>query len=299
MPNLPRAPVARDNLALLETLTRINTDDILGAIGLSQARRGRGLLVWAFRRPAYRFARRVAAIDATVGEVGLRAGAERAVSEFVGRLDVVGAHNIPEHGPLLIVSNHPGMYDTIALFAAIPRGDLRVVAADRPFLRALSQVSRSLLFVTDDRTGRLSLIRAVARHLAGGGAVLTFPGGKIEPDPAVLPGAVSALADWSASMELFARLAPEVTFVPAIVSGVLDPAALRHPLTYLRRAEKDRQWLGAILQIMSSRKHKIQVRVEFGRPIRADSVGGSAAISQATLAEARRLIERATEAVES
>jgi hypothetical protein len=105
----------------------------------------------------------------------------------------------------------------------------------------------------------------VAQHLRRQGTLLLFPGGQIEPDPALLPDAAAALDAWSESVDLFARLVPDLTIVPALVSGVLSPAALRHPLTRIRRAETDRRWLGATLQFI--RPADVTVRVSFGPPI--------------------------------
>jgi hypothetical protein len=126
---------------------------------------------------------------------------------------------------LLLVSNHPGLVGAVALFAAVPRCDLRVVAARRAFLEELPNTSWCLITLPEGASGRLGVVRDAARHLRGGGAVLTFPGGKIGPDPALLPGAVESLGGWSASVDLFARLAPDLTVVPAVVSGVVSPAS--------------------------------------------------------------------------
>jgi hypothetical protein len=155
----------------------------------------------------------------------------------------------------------------VLLFASIPRPDLLVIAADRPFLRALPNTSRYLLFV-GDTSSRLGLLRRAAEHLRRGGALLTFPRGEIEPDPAVLPGAVDALEQWTDSVMIFARLVPELVVVPAVVSGVLSRAAQRNPLTQLRRTKKDREWLGAMLQVMFTFLARVEPRVEFAEPIR-------------------------------
>ncbi len=112
----------------------------------------------------------------------------------------------------------------------------------------------------------------------------------MEPDPAVLPGAVEALERWSTSVDLFARLAPELTVVPVAVSGVLSPIALRNPLTNLRRREEDRWWLASNLQMLVPALRNVTVRVIFGVPIRAADAGD--AVSQRVLAEMRRLIAR-------
>ena len=195
---------------------------------------------------------------------------------------------------MLLVSNHPGLADAVALFAATPREDLRVIAAERPFLEALPNTSRYLLTVTEDSGGGSGIVRAAARHLRGGGAVLTFPGGMIEPDPAVLPGAVESLGRWSSSADLFARLAPDLAVVPVVVSGVISARALRIPLTRLRRRRRDREWLAATLQMLIPALRDVNVRVEFGRPIYSGARGG---IGQAVIEETRRLMENGSTAV--
>ena len=143
-----------------------------------------------------------------------------------------------------------------------------MVAAERPFLDALPNTSRHLLAVAETPAGRSGVVRAAARHLRGGGAVLTFPGGRIEPDPAVL--------------------APGLTVVPVVVSGVISPMALRVPLTRLRRRKRDREWLAATLQMLTPALRDVDASVEFGRPIYAGAGGG---IGEAVIEATRRLME--------
>jgi len=121
--------------------------------------------------------------------------------------------------------------------------------------------------------------------------VLTFPGGRIEPDPTVLPGAEEALERWSESLDLFARLVPGLTVVPAVVSGVLSPTALRNPLTFARRQRRDREWLAATLQMLTPALRDVTTSVAFGRPVRAGDAP-ERTVREAVLDEARRLIER-------
>ena len=156
---------------------------------------------------------------------------------------VAGIEHIPATGPVVILANHPGMTDTVALLASLAsRPDLLVIALDRPFLRALANVAKQLIFVADEDASRMSVVRAVAKHLKQGGALLTFPAGDIEPDPATFGRrrAVESVGRWSDSFALFARLAPLTRFVPAIVSHVISPQARRHGLTRLRRTAQNK-----------------------------------------------------------
>jgi hypothetical protein len=143
-----------------------------------------------------------------------------------------------------------------------------------------------LLYVDDTQRSRVAAARAAARHLRSGGAVLTFPGGQIEPDPAAQPGAAAALDQWGNSVAAFARFAPNAAIVPTIVSGVVSPAALRHPLTRIRRQPHDRQWLAGLLQLQLRSLQHVAVRVHFGQPFAATRRN----INDAVRAEAQRLI---------
>ncbi len=275
----------------VEVLTQVCVDELLAAFGLGGARRGRRLLESLFRVPAIRLARQIATYDEIVGQSGLAAGGAWALRRMARHVAVEARENVPPEGPLLLVANHPGLADALALFAAVPRPGLRVVAAERPFLAALPNTSRHLIPVSETSPKKqFEAVRSVTRHLKRGGAVLTFPGGKIEPDPAVLPGAIQALERWSESLDLFARLVPGLTVVPAVVSGVLSPAALRNPLVFVRRQPRDREWLAASIQMMTPALRNVTTRVVFGRPIRAEDAPDTT-VRGAVLEEARRLIE--------
>lgn len=279
------------NPAQIDALTAINTDDIFAALGWSQVRRGRRLLAAAVRGPARRFAYEAAEFDRRVGADGLPAGAAWMLGQFLRELQAAGQEQLPAAGPLLILANHPGMVDTVALFVSVGRPDLRILALERPFLKALPNVSRQLLYVPEDERARLPVVRAAAAALRAGQAVLNFPAGGIEPDPAVLPGASAALERWSESVSIFARLAPETQVAVAMVSGVLSPAAQRHPLTRLRRTQKDREHLAAMLQVMFAAYKGVTVRVAFSAPRPARELLAAPDLKAEIVRAARRLIE--------
>jgi 1-acyl-sn-glycerol-3-phosphate acyltransferase len=284
-----------------KVLIEINTEDMLISLGLGQIRFGRDLLKNFFRYPALRFARQVLSYDHGVAELGLAGGAESLLKTYIKSLTIHGRDHLPAEGPLLILSNHPGMTDTVALFAALPRPDLRVLAADRPFLRALPATNQYLFYIPEDSDGRMDAVRQTVRHLRAGGAVLTFPGGSIEPDPAVRPGAALALADWSASLGAFVLLAPGLVILPAIVSGVIARQALEHPLTRLRRTPKDRDRLGATIQILAKvflpKIWPVNVVIDIFPPIQAEDLAALREPEKIT-AELIRLIRPYYEQIE-
>jgi 1-acyl-sn-glycerol-3-phosphate acyltransferase len=277
-------------------LVRANVDDLLAAFGLERVRWGRPLLAALCRPAARRFAQQAAQYDRVVAAAGLQAGGLWGARRLTTRLEVAGQDRLPVEGPLLVVANHPGVGDTLALFASLPRPDLRIVAAARPFLEALPATRQRLIELPDGPHGRRAVIHQVVEHLRGGGAILAFPGGRIEPDPALAPGAAAALLDWSTSVGVFARRVARIVVVPAIVSGVLSPRLQRHPLTWLRRRPADRERLGAMLQIVSSWRADVAIRVAFGPPLEADRqlepAARAAAMYRAVTADARAMIER-------
>ncbi len=179
-------------------------------------------------------------------------------------------------GPFLALSNHPGTVDTLALFSALNRSDLKIIAVDRPFLKSLTHVSQRLFYVTDDPGARMSLVRQVSGHLRSGGAILTFPAGKIEPDANVYPGAVEALQGWTDSVGIFVRMAPETAILPIVVRGVIWEKAAGHPLTRLKKTREDREKLAAAFQLLAHvvlNKKPLDVTVQIGKPITAAELG--------------------------
>lgn len=272
-------------------LTEVNIDDMLNAWGLNNLRFGGGILRALCRPAAEGFARQILAFDEVVGQEDLPGGGRFLCQQYTGGVQAAGLENLPAEGPLLVLSNHPGLADTVALFAAISRRDLRVIALDRPFLQAIPHTASRLFLLPDEPSARAGITRQVANYLKKGGAALTFPAGEIEPDPLVQPGAVDSLATWSESIGLFARLVPNMQIVVAIVGGVVTPQALHHPLTRLRRKAKDRELLGASLQVAWKGYQQNVIQVAFSVPLLASDLvtrGGDPAGITALITEAAK-----------
>lgn len=233
-----------------ESLTRLALDEICGVFGMPPEAHWRGFLESLFQRTASSFAAFGAAFDQKVAQWGLDGAARWAVAMFATEVEVDGEEAIPANGPLIVAANHPGSVDVLAITSQIPRQDLKVVASGLGFLRHLPELSRHLIYVPRyDTQGRMGVVRSVIHHLSDGGAVLIFPGGNIEPDPAVLPGAPDALGSWSNSLDVVLRRVPQAQVVVSIVSGVLTRAALRNPLSPFLRTGRDRQKVAEIIQV--------------------------------------------------
>jgi hypothetical protein len=253
----------------LQTLTEINLDDLIGAFGFRGHLHLSGMARRVFRTPARAFAQQMLDFDANTARHGLVEAARSTVRLHLRDILVYGVENIPS-GPILVVSNHPGMTDTLVLFASLGRTDLHAIALARPFLLSLINVSRRLMFLDENSFQRVGLVRAATQHLRGGGALLTFPAGHNEPDPALEPRAVHALDAWVDSASVFVRLAPGTLVLPVCVRGVSWNAAAHHPLARLRKAQDDRQLLASVIQLLfqiALGVRPVTARVQIGQPI--------------------------------
>ncbi len=219
-----------------------------------------------FDLPARHITHLVFEYDRRVGEHGLADASEWLLEQFTAGVQVTGT--IPRsNNPLLIVSNHPGLVDAMLIFAQLRQRQVRVLVAERPILHLLPHISKYLIFIPEAPERRLAAVRAAAVHLRQGGVLVTFPAGKIEPDPALHPDAAESLRDWSDSTGVFARLVPDLQVLPVAASGVISPRALHHPITQFYRTADRREWVAATLQVMFPRYRDSEVRLRIGTPI--------------------------------
>jgi hypothetical protein len=278
----------------LTTLTEINLDDLVLSFGWENKPALARALRRIFKGLTRKFAGQMLDFDKAVGQLGLVEAARQAQQLYVRSVRIF-SQPLPA-GPFLALSNHPGTVDTLALFSALNRNDLKIIAVDRPFLKSLHNVSERLFYVTDDPGTRMTLIRQVSGHLRSGGAALTFPAGRIEPDPNVYPGAVESLQNWTDSVGIFLRMAPETAILPVLVRGALWDKTANHPLSYVKKTRKERETLAAafqfLIQILWDRK-PLDVTVQVGNPITVAELGSkdTVDIHQAVLVEMKCLIE--------
>ncbi|HNN12130.1 MAG TPA: 1-acyl-sn-glycerol-3-phosphate acyltransferase [Anaerolineales bacterium] len=280
----------------LDTLTGINLDDLVSSFGWQRYPPLAAALRRLFIRPARKFASIMLDYDDSVGQSNLAEASRRIMRKyFVRDVRVHGRENLPQNGAALFLSNHPGMADTLSLFAAIDRPDLRIIAIQRPFLESLQNTTRQLFFIDDDPAKRMNAVRQVSAHLKNGGAALTFPAGQIEPDPEVYEGALESLTQWTDSAGVFLRFARDAIIIPTLVSGVVWERTTRHPLTRIKRERFDREKLAAALQLLAMVVREVRpttVHVHFGRPITLTEVGSTdaAAIHQVVLQRMQELL---------
>ena len=243
-----------------EKLVELNVRDLISAFKLS----GKSKL-WQFlaQYPAKRLAHEMLEFDKTVEQRGIVEAGRFLLNRFSGSVTVSGAEKIPKFGPLIVASNHPGMMDAMALWTAIGREDIKIVAARRDLLDLLPNMRQRLILI-DPNSCRA--FREAASHLKSGGALLTFPAGRIEPDVGVREGAIQSLANWSPSVISLKRRVEEATVLPAFVYGVISKIAMKNPLLNSFKDQKEHDWAAATLQILSPIYRRVGIHAAFGRP---------------------------------
>jgi len=285
----------------LDTLTQINLDDLVSSFGWEKHPFLASMVRRIFIKPARKFAQQMTDFDNAVGKVGLAEASRQIMRQrYVKDVRVHGYEHFPANGPVLFLSNHPGMADTISLFAAIDRTDLKIIALHRPFLVSLTNTTERLFFIDENPAERMRAVRQVTTHLRNGSSALTFPAGEIEPDAEVYPGALESLNKWTDSAGVFMRFALQTKIVPVLVRGVIWEKTARHWLTRFKRTRFEREKLAAALQLLAMVTRDARpttVHVQFAKPITLDEVGSTdaQAIHQVVIKRMRGLIESSSE----
>jgi hypothetical protein len=264
--------------ANVSTLTKEITIEILNAFSLPKTEFWQKTVGSFFKKPARRFSELFASFDQDIVQFGITEATKRLMMAFVDSAKAIGTEVIPKTGPLLIASNHPGVIDGLSIISNLHRDDIKVIVGGMPFLQKLP-VARHFTIYTPrgDDSVRANVVRNSIRHLQEGGALLIFPSGQIDPDPAVLPGAREALENWSKSIAIMLRQAPETKFLPAITSGVLHEKFTRSPLTFLKKDGVGKRRIMEFLQVMRQmvfgEKFGLQPLVTFDAPFTIKELG--------------------------
>ncbi len=255
----------------VNTLRETITDQTFTAMGLSNSSGARRLLRPFVRLPANRFAHLAARFDQDVAQLGFRGAVRKFLPQFSADTDIHGREHIPQVGPLLIASNHPGNLDGFVIAANLPRDDLKVVISDVPFVQSLPSTKKYLIYSAPNAHQRMTAVRSILRHLGQAGTLLIFPSGRVDPDPEFMPGAQQALELWSPSLELILRKVPQTQVLVTIASGVLAPGWLSNPLVRALKQGWERQRLAEFFQTMQLMLFpgslRFTPRVTFAEPV--------------------------------
>jgi len=220
--------------------------------------------------PTTKFAALLLAFDAQVNQIGLQETAGNYLDQFVCQKQVRGQEHIPADGPVIVVSNHPGAFDGVFLASSITRCDLKAVVTGVAVLQALPEMNQRFIYTSEDPYQRMSAFRAALRHIQKGGVLLTFGTGIVDPDPAFLGTASTALVPWSDSLALFLQKCPAARVVPAVVSGVLERAYYDLlPVRWIPdrvRRQKLAEYLMVMQMLRHSKKFDVIPCLSFGVP---------------------------------
>jgi hypothetical protein len=279
-------------------LARLSADEIVAALKLARAPAvARALVRVAFTAVSSPLGRTLARFDARIESAGVSGAAAAALGDFGATWSHLGERP-PQHGAVVIVANHPGAYDALALLAAVGRDDIAIVASDRAFLRAMPSLRRHLILVPeapvapDMAMARMRALRDAIAHLRGGGALVHFAAGRIEPDPAFpVPPGVERLAAWQSGTGRLVRAAAGASgaVVAALVEGVHSRRAKEMPLTRLAEGY-GLTTLAPLLQVALPRYRDVAVTVRFAGALRArDLVTGRDDASITSLLRSRSL----------
>lgn len=282
----------REEAALAAVLTESLVSEMVKALALPETPRMGNLIGRLTGKAIRRFAELACELDCVVANDGVAGGARWLLPRFVKGHSAQGVENIPPTGPLVIASNHPASIDSVVISAHVPRRDYKVIIGEIPFFKNLPNINRNAIFAPapTDPLGRMQVVREVIRHLKNDGAILIFPRGSIEPDPAWMPHPEAEFNQWSRSLEIFLKHVPYTQVLVTIVSGVISKAAMHHPITWFRRARSDRQRLAFmyqfIRQMIAGRElFGLTPRVTFGELVSAENMRDRAHMLQ-TITEA-------------
>ena len=280
------------------------TDEIFLALGMSKTGVFRRSLGWLFRLPTQRFASIFSSADQAAGETGLYGAGQELLRNLSVSCLARGLETLPQEGPLIVASNHPGAYDSAALAASIPRLDVKIIVYEIPFYHALENIQQRMIFVSPNPDLRMSALRSAIDHLRSGGALIQFGTGRIDPDPAVQGGSAENLQNWSPSLEVMLRKAPETQLSLAMVSGVLMKRFVHHPLTLLRQHPIARrriaEFMQVIWQLITRKDPGITTQISFAPPLSTSDLqtGANGRWMEEIIARARTLLTEHTAAID-
>lgn len=278
------------------TLSHSLVVELAGSIGFRNSRLVQKIM-WPIFRPA---TDALARIGLTFDRNVLRSGFAKAMGitleNFASSVSVRGTETIPVRGPLLVVSNHPGTYDSLVVASQLGRDDLNLITGDIPFLRNLPHAN-ARFFCIDEEGGRLTATRKAIRHMQNGGAMLLYGYGYIEPDPAVYDDAPAHIEQWSSSIDLFMKHVPGLQILVTMASHVVSPKWRNSILYRLRKDPMERRRLvefgQVIYQLLFPRRLLTAPFITFAPPVSAEALrreSGSNQVLPAVIARGKALL---------
>lgn len=239
-----------------------------------ESRAANAVLAPFFVVPTVLFVLRLLGLDRRLKSEGVPAAMGWILSRYYGGMQLVSG-TVPARGPLLLVGNHPGLGDLPALAVAAGRRDLVAVAKQRDLMRDMHGVLDRCIIIDDSLASRAAAVRAIIEHFKHGGAVVVYPAGEIEPDPAVFNDTPEFLRDWPPVVDgILRRVQREslsVPVVPVYTEGVHHVPALLRWLIRPGVSEKAREGRAALITMITRLARTAPIRLAVGDPLHADA----------------------------
>ena len=272
-------------------------DEVVGAVGLPKTPLTHSVFGRLFHKVTDRLADLGATFDQITMDKGFIAASALELKHFCEAPQVHGVERVPDQGPLLVASNHPGAYDSLVLFANLEGHRIKCVASEIPFLKLCPHVREHFLFTPRDNAHeRMLVLRNAIQHLQGGGTLVYFGSGHRDPDPAVYPGAVRAYDHWLDVFDTFFKYVKNLKVMPTVVSGVVSADWAKHPITRLRKNQIDQQRLAefgqVISQLLKPGQLMLKPRISIGKYFSEDDlrrVVGRGALLQGVIERSKAL----------
>ncbi|HKJ26430.1 MAG TPA: 1-acyl-sn-glycerol-3-phosphate acyltransferase [Anaerolineales bacterium] len=258
--------------SLRDYLHQVALQGILFVLNMPETRFTRWLVTRLFGRMFLNVIDVAVEFDHRVGEEGVQKGCQFISLRCGTPAKVHGAEQLPAEGPLLLVSNHPGYFDTMVILGHLPRRDVRVVVGGVPYFNEMPHVRQYIFYTDHSPQQQVQVLRDSVRYLNGGGCVLIYPTGMADPDPDVMDGAHAQIERWSKSVALMMRRAPAAKLVPVTVSGILAQKYLNHPVARIQPKVRYRQRVAEFFQLYQQFRRTdvpplARPRVSFGKPV--------------------------------
>ena len=263
----------------VKKVTQDLVEEVFFALGLSKTGIANKTFGWMIRPIAKRLANMLVPFDQDLGKYGTQVATRNFIRYFVKEVRSRGEEMIPISGPVVVTSNHPGAYDSIAIISKIPRPDVKVIISDIPFFKYMPNSRQHVFYATSEPASRMNAVRASLRHLEEGGCLVIFATGLIDPDPEVWgeEEARQHLEHWSPSLELFMKKVPQTRMVVTIASGVLDSGWAESWITHIVKPGIDRRRLAEFGQVISQLLrpgNKLYTpHLSFDSPVTLDELG--------------------------
>ncbi len=240
----------------------------------------------------------MAEFDQAVFDHPLWEAARKVLPNFAAGWQFALKSPLPKDKPILAIANHPGAADSLAALAALERPDVNFLVIKRPMLAIMPNISQHMIYLEEYNPVRVNIIRDLIHTLQKRETLLMFPRGNLEPDPALYPGALDSLQQWSQSIGLILSRVPETVLQPILISQVVAPRAWRHPVARMGKTTKTRHQIAMLLQTAMQQLFKgwkIPVKVTLPSPVPARELAQSLdphALNKAVLALLREEMSR-------